>query len=245
MVSPTPSCYPELFLFSLNSFNSQCLHEKFFYFCFFLFFFWLILSLTIWADLVDLFISQSPRKICVSHFLGEATSLGEGKLWIQTCWTSLKNWPCVTSCPSGGVGKYDLISLNWFWFVHIPFVSMVKFYSPAQNQVNHLCPPVFSSFLRLTYQIIITIIIVYSFTVFRISVSRWSFHRVWETVNLFKSPGLYSVFWPFSTMLLFGWTPLVLQLPSPSIPFNNPLVTVPNVPMPIGIIVTFMFHSFF
>ena len=37
--------------------------------------------------------------------LGEATSLGEGKLWNQTCWTSLKNWPCVISCPSGGVGK--------------------------------------------------------------------------------------------------------------------------------------------
>ena len=31
---------------------------------------------------------------------------------------------------------------------------------------------------------------------------------------------------------------------SPS-PFNNPLVTVPKAPIPIGIIVTFMFHSFF
>ena len=28
-------------------------------------------------------------------------------------------------------------------------------------------------------------------------------------------------------------------------PFNNPLVTVPKAPIPIGIIVTFMFHSFF
>ena len=28
-------------------------------------------------------------------------------------------------------------------------------------------------------------------------------------------------------------------------PFNNPLVTVPNAPITIGIIVTFMFHSFF
>ena len=27
--------------------------------------------------------------------------------------------------------------------------------------------------------------------------------------------------------------------------FNNPLVTVPNAPIPIGTIVTFMFHSFF
>ena len=30
-----------------------------------------------------------------------------------------------------------------------------------------------------------------------------------------------------------------------SSPFNNPLVTVPNAPITIGIIVTFMFHSFF
>ena len=29
-----------------------------------------------------------------------------------------------------------------------------------------------------------------------------------------------------------------------SSPFNNPLVTVPKAPMTIGIIVTFMFHSF-
>ena len=39
--------------------------------------------------------------------LGEAISLGEGKLWIQTCETLLKNWPCAISCPNGGVGKYD------------------------------------------------------------------------------------------------------------------------------------------
>ena len=30
-----------------------------------------------------------------------------------------------------------------------------------------------------------------------------------------------------------------------SSPFNCPLVTVPNAPITIGIIVTFMFHSFF
>ena len=30
-----------------------------------------------------------------------------------------------------------------------------------------------------------------------------------------------------------------------SSPFSNPLVTVPNAPITIGIIVTYMFHSFF
>ena len=38
------------------------------------------------------------------YFFGTATSLGEGKHQIQTSFTSLKHWPCVTSC--GGLGKY-------------------------------------------------------------------------------------------------------------------------------------------
>ena len=51
--------------------------------------------------------------------------------------------------------------------------------------------------------------------VFHISVSRWFFTGVWVTAILLKSPGLFSVFWPFSIMLSFGWSPLVRQLPSP------------------------------
>ena len=77
---------------------------------------------------------------------------------------------------------------------------------------------------------------------FHISVSRWFFPGVWVTASLLKSPGLFSVFWPFSIMLSFGWSPLIRQFPSP---FSNPLVTVPNTPITIGIIVTCMFHSFF
>ena len=65
------------------------------------------------------------------------------------------------------------------------------------------------------------------------------------TASLHKSLGLFSVFWPFTTMLNFGWSPLVLRLPSSPVPCNNPLVTVPNAPITIGVIVTFMFHSFF
>ena len=33
--------------------------------------------------------------------------------------------------------------------------------------------------------------------VFHISVSWWSFTRVWVRASLLKSPGLFSVFWPF------------------------------------------------
>ena len=75
---------------------------------------------------------------------------------------------------------------------------------------------------------------------FHISDSRWFFTEVWVTASLLKSPGLFLVFWQFSTMLSFGWSPLVRQPPSPLVP----LVTVPNAPITIGIIVTCMFHSF-
>ena len=47
------------------------------------------------------------------------------------------------------------------------------------------------------------------------------FTAVWVTTSLLKSPGLFSVFWPFSIMLLFGWSSLVRQSMS-SGPFSNP-----------------------
>ena len=56
--------------------------------------------------------------------------------------------------------------------------------------------------------------------------------------SLLKSPGLNLVFWLISTMLLFGWTPLVLI-------FLCPPVHVLCAPIIIGITVTYMFHSFF
>ena len=44
------------------------------------------------------------------------------------------------------------------------------------------------------------------------------FTGVWVTASLIKSPGLFSVFWPFSIMLSFGWSPPSRQLPSPPVP---------------------------
>ena len=41
-----------------------------------------------------------------------------------------------------------------------------------------------------------------------------AFHWVLVTANLCKSPGILSVFWPISTMLYFGWHPLVLLFPT-------------------------------
>ena len=57
--------------------------------------------------------------------------------------------------------------------------------------------------------------------VFHISVSWWSFTGDWLTASFLKSPGLFSVFWPFSIILLFGWSPLGRQLPNPP----GPLIT--------------------
>ena len=57
---------------------------------------------------------------------------------------------------------------------------------------------------------------------FHISNSRWFFTEVWVTAGLSKSPGLFLVFWQFSTMLSFGWSPLVRQTPSPLVPLVIP-----------------------
>ena len=81
--------------------------------------------------------------------------------------------------------------------------------------------------------------------VFHISVSWWSFTGDWVTASLLKSSGFFSVFCPFSTMLLVWMVSTRPPTSKSSRPFNNPLVTVRKAPITIGIIVTFMFHSFF
>ena len=55
------------------------------------------------------------------------------------------------------------------------------------------------------------IIIIYFLSVFHISFSWWFFTAVFVTASLLKSPGLFLVFWPFSIMLKFGWSPLLLR----------------------------------
>ena len=52
----------------------------------------------------------------------------------------------------------------------------------------------------------------YHLRVFHISFSWWSFTGVWATKILLKSSGLFSVFWPPSITLSFGWPQFVLQL---------------------------------
>ena len=54
----------------------------------------------------------------------------------------------------------SLIFLDRFWFVHTPFVSMVKFELLAQFPVGHLSHPVVPSLVFFLYIIIIIIIII-------------------------------------------------------------------------------------
>ena len=61
--------------------------------------------------------------------------------------------------------------------------------------------------------IIIVIIIIYSLQFFT---------GDWVTASPLKSPGLFSVFWPSSIMLLFGLSPLGRQLLNPPGPLIIP-----------------------
>ena len=68
----------------------------------------------VWIKLYSLQLWVNSRTDCFFS-LGEATSLGEGKLWIPT---PLKNWSCVISCQSGGDGKYNKI-INTVCYIDI------------------------------------------------------------------------------------------------------------------------------
>ena len=54
-------------------------------------------------------------------------------------------------------------------------------------------------------------IFIYSLRVTPTSFSWWFFNGVWVTSSRLKSLGLFSVFWQLLIMLLFGWSPLVLE----------------------------------
>ena len=58
----------------------------------------------------------------------------------------------------------------------------------------------------------------YYLRVFHTRSSWWYFSGVWVTASFLKCPGLFSVFWPISTMLYFGWLLFFLwflNFPSP------------------------------
>ena len=89
------------------------------------------------------------------------------------------------------------------------------------------------------------IIIIIIAAAFHVSVSRWFFH--WSLSDS-KSPqvarALLSILAVLNNAVIW-MVPTHPPISKSSSPFSNPLVTVPNAPITIGIIVTCMFHSFF
>ena len=77
-------------------------------------------------------------------------------------------------------------------------------------------------------------IVIYSLGVSHISDCRWSFTGVWVTTSILTV---------LNNVIVWIVSPRPPASVSSS-PFNNPLVTVPKAPITVGIIVTFMFHSF-
>ena len=69
--------------------------------------------------------------------------------------------------------------------------------------------------------------------------------EVWVTPSLFKFPGLPLVFWMISTVLLFGWLPLVLLFPILSVLFLILLWLYRAHYLQSVSTFTFVFHSFF
>ena len=66
------------------------------------------------------------------------------------------------------------------------------------------------------------------------------FYCSWLTASLLKSPGLFSVFWPFLNKVVVWMVSIRPPTSKSSSPFSNPLVTVPNAPITIGV-----YNSFF
>ena len=130
-------------------------------------------------------------------------------MYIYSCITAIQHKIKRSGCISKSQRTLCISFSQTFWVVQIPFVCMVKFKLLAQFPVDHLLRPVMLC-IYYYYSLIRT---------FHISISQWFFTGVWVTASLLKSPGLFSVFWPFSIMLSFGWSPLVRQLPSPPVPF--------------------------
>ena len=56
--------------------------------------------------------------------------------------------------------------------------------------------------------------LLYSVCAFHTTFSWWAFTGVFVTASLLRSPGLFSVFWPISTMLYFEWSQFFLRFPT-------------------------------
>ena len=139
-------------------------------------------GLVFWMRLDHLLVSQCPKKFSASYFLEQIvicvqTICQHGQLLISCTVPSRLSFPPshVYSC----ISFVQVCCIHWFHLCH---------------HLSYTC----YSFAYYYYYYY------YCFTllrVFHISLSWWFLTGVWVTENLLKSPGLFSVFWPISTML--------------------------------------------
>ena len=105
------------------------------------------------------------------------------------------------------------------WKIPLWISASAKLLPPAVNSALQVSM-VFS--IKFMTSCDIDNILLFILRFFHINVCWWSFIEVWMTASLLKFPGLFSVFWPISTMFYFGWSPFVLLFPTP--PMSVPIL---------------------
>ena len=123
--------------------------------------------------------------------------------WSVCFWKSHRGLCVSFSRTDAGLCIYNLFVWSHFNFLHN---------SQWITVLTQSCQVLYYYYYYYYYYLLIR--------VFHISVSWWSFTGDWVTANLLKSPGLFSVFWPFLIMLLFGGCPLGRQLSNPPGPLT-------------------------
>ena len=117
-------------------------------------------------------------------------------------WSMEFEWQQVSSSLQDST-KYSGRSQPWMVFLipSPPVLVPILWWLYKVLQLQLVSPSLscftscFSFLARSTY-----FIIIYSLRVFHISFSWWSFTGGWVTASRLKSPGFFSVFWPFSIM---------------------------------------------
>ena len=99
---------------------------------------------------------------------------------------------------------------------HLPISYSISFLSKRLG--SFLATPIITI---ITTTLVLLSILLTPFRIFHISVNWWFLAGVWRTTSFLKSPGPFSVFWPISTMLLFGQSPLIPLFPSPRVLVPN------------------------
>ena len=136
-----------------------------------------------------------------------------------------------------------LLLQDGFWFVLIPFCSYGQISISCTIPHPIVCLVLYFSVSNLLHSHIMRLWFFLLWEFFEPTLADVLFPGVWMTANHLKSSGLFSVFWPIlmTVVWMVSSCPFISKSSSP---FNNPCVIVPGVPITIGIIVTFLFHSF-